>query len=709
MAGIQGMASPKDVQPIAQNVPQPMPQAAPAPNMPSEPQQDSRPSLDAIFADTQTPAPEANARPSLDAIFSGEQTQESQGSFLGRLASDVGSLVSGAADFIKPVTDPLVYAAKEVANTEHPLTLAIPGVLQGKIATGFHKGMETPTVGDVLNLKLPENIAKGATLIIPAPTMNTLSPELQDMAAEQLMPKEGQQPYKTQVTPGGLLDLAVAIQGPETVIKGVEKAAVVTKLVGKAAGQLAESSKTITNIGRAKAESAPIQAAEETVNALTGDLEQLAKAEQVLPLTKAALDPSDPAKMKQAIEVANNKDYATFMDHTGEALAKTVTEHIPQAFANMAEDGVASSDDIVKTLQNARKAKGSVIGELKTQAIKEAGNTALEAPEFSKTFNKLQDMLTTTDPTTKLVISNEKQAEELTAFMDKLQEDLFNNPKGMTLDKWEEWYQKLSDKAEQAFKANKETKYAYSSMRKALSFDQNGMLAEALKDANPEAAAKFAKGKSDFSSIMRSYEKVGNLISNNEIASDALLKQTFFSSAPKAVDRTNAVLNVLGIENPRMVADLRGKAVNYMINEAKVPVSPKNPLGIDFTKLASQIKNLKGSGGLKDTNMLNVLTGNTKASDALLRMADIMEKFDTVYKGKQVPLNEGLIGRLFFYGDQASLTKPSTWAKPLISTFKRNAAIKGAFEGMDLNKVIAVYPPSERAEALVRLKKLIAE
>jgi hypothetical protein len=704
MAGVQGMGSPNQVKDKPALPPQ-------APEMPAVDTQTANPAVDADL-EAAFNAAQSSEIDSMEADFQAAGGEASLGSTFAERAvnqlKDVGNKALGfVGDVGEAIMSPVTGAAAEVASTveKTPLSVFNPQEIVSQAVKGAAKGvvspLSQPSVTQSVSKAFPE-LGKGVKISIPQSSVSTgtndifFPNEFADRAVE------GQKPFETEVSPAQAIDLAANLLAPDAVIVGISKAPAIAKLAGKGLGSVLNSVKSFKPAGKLEAAVAPVEALSKEMQIIKQAADEVSAIGEKIPLTVNMADPTNPVAQSAAKEISNSKVYQDLQSEIGDRMVRNISEHIPKAFANLADDA-STTDDIFATVQKARAGTGSKMGELKKQAAKELGNGRLPAPEFQKEVDNILERLTTPDEANKLYISDPKKYDELVNYVQKISDDVFNAEGRLTFGEWEKIYKGLTSKAQSSYQAGAETSHIWGKLRSSLSRAEDGMMAQGLEFVNPEAAAKFIKAKGDYGSIMGAYDELGSMLDKNEIVADSLIKKLFDSEATSP-EKASAVLKVLGIENPKMVQDLRGRAYKYLLNENKTPYSPKNPFGIDFDGFAKKIRDMQGSSP-ESRNMLDIMTGSKESSKAMLNLAEAAQAFSRGYTGKSEVINEALLGRVAYYASQMKSNSPRTWIAPILDVKNRNDKFAIALKNVDIDELTKAWPPNKRKEAKLFLQK----
>jgi hypothetical protein len=686
MAGVQGQGSPEQLQSAPPIAPEPM--ALPAVNI--QPQVAETNPLDAIYGADQGGSP-------LDAIYGqapAEQVEER-----GFFQKMEGSLGPTEKMIKKAVIDAPLHLAKAAT--------ALPGGIAQEIDREVKSGDGDIGRGVIDAVKDPDKVAplaQSLESLFPVTKAKLKAPvtNLQDYAEA----RAGNENYEAVLTNKSVDTIPVSeaialyaeLESGNLAVKGITKAAAMTKLGVKHLGAVAEG---LHARKASKLESAinPVETLSKDVEEIKAAADSVSKLGTKVPLTPRMANPGDPVTQSIAKELANNKVYMEVEEEIGNRIVKNITEDIPKSFANLSDDAM-TTDEIFSTLKGAKKSSGKRIEGLKQKASEAFGNGRIQAKGFTGEVDNVLDSLTTPDEAKKLYISDAARREELVNYVENLNEELFNNKGGLTFQRWEQIYQEISLKSRKSF--DKDTSYVWNKLRGSLSKEQDGMLAVGLKGIDDEAARAFVSGKESYSAVMKAQEDIGNLISKDGIAADSFIKNLFFSEA-SSVDRASSAYKVLGFENPKSVQDLSGRAYKYILNESAVPISPKNPFGVDFQKFTKTIEKLQGSDP-KSKNLLDLITGSKDGSKAMMDLAKTAENFANGYAGRSEVLNETLFGRMFFYADKVN-KNPKSWVMPIVDAIQRDKKLAEVFGKMDIAEVVKGFPPNKRAEAEAMIRQ----
>lgn len=681
MAGVQGMGNPADIQPAMQP-------PAPAPvNIPAvAPVQASNP-LDEIYSSAPAQASASSGNP-LDEIYGAAPAEQG---FLDQMLGTLG-----------PTERALAFPVDAVRGI-----INAPSAIGEEVAKEVKTGEGDIGRGIIKAFKEPQNVDLTKTLeeLFPAtknrtemaiPVMKTESYG-EDRAGNYAAPIEYDIKYIEGLKDSELIDLAANVAGGEAVFKGLTKAAAVSKILGKSFGstknflQASKVSKLDEAVDAAGSVSKNVSAIEETAKKFD------------IPLTQVMKDPANPDAVEIANVVKSNKVYQEVEQEIGERVVSVIKDQLPKSWANLSDDA-ATTDEIYSVLKGARKKSGKQIEALKEKAIQAYGNSRnIQAPEFQKAVDDAMDMLTTSVEENKLYISDPKKEAELTNYLQGLSEKLYNKQGKMTFGEWEQEYKALTKKSRGTF--DRDITPIFNKLRQSLSRDQDSMMAIGLEGVDDAAAKAFKEGKATYSQVMKSYDQLGAMLDKNEFVSDSMIKKLFFSEA-RSADDAKAVFDVLAIENPKMVQDLRGKAYNYLIDNARRTKTTDFPHEIDFKKFAKEIRNMQGSDP-KSTNLLDVMTGSKEASKSMREFADIMEAVQNGYMGKtDGAINETHVGRALYSLGKMNIKDAKSIFKPIADGWKRDKKLKAAFENIDMKNVLKGFPPKERVEAEKLLRDL---
>jgi hypothetical protein len=686
MAGVQGMGSPSQVQPAMQ---EPVVSAPPAPST----------EIDYEALASSVMEEKASSEVDYEAL-AGQVLGESAPEEKGFYQSMKETLSPSAQAMLRPA-ELAVGAVRGVINAPGAIGEEVVKEIktgEGDLGRGVIKAFQDPAAVDLagtLEKEFPK-LAERPKVPVPSITPESYG---EDRAGNYGAPIEYDIKKIDGLNDAELISLAADAAGGEIVFKGITKAAAVSKILGKSFG----STKNFLTANKVSKLDEAVDAAG-SVSKNVSAIEETAKKFDI-PLTQIMKDPTNPDAVEIAGVVKSNKVYQEVEQEIGDRVVSVIKDQLPKSWANLSDDA-ATTDEIYSVLKGARKKSGKQIEALKEKAIQAYGNSRnIQAPEFQKAVDDAMDMLTTSVEENKLYISDPKKEAELTNYLQGLSEKLFNKQGKMTFGEWEQEYKALTKKSRGTF--DRDITPIFNKLRQSLSRDQDSMMAIGLEGVDDAAAKAFKEGKATYSQVMKSYEQLGSMLEKNDFVSDSMIKKLFFSEA-KSADDAKAVFDVLAIENPKMTQDLRGKAYNYLINNARnAKKTPDFPHEIDFKKFAKEIRDLQGADP-KSTNLLDVMTGSKEASKSMREFADVMEAVQNGYMGKaDGAINETLLGRATYSLGKMNIKDAKSIFKPIADGWKRDKKLKAAFENIDMKNVLKGFPPKERAEAEKFLRELL--
>ena len=665
MAGIQGMASPQDITPIAQNMPQAAPQPAPIPNTPAQPEQAARPSLDDIFASSETPA----SKPSLDEIFSSPD----------EAAPSFGSMVKDSF-----MHTPLGMAAEAVGTGLEHLHGATKG-LASSIAEGLSGKTTSPVVDLTKGFLHPEQypeVSKSIEKVAPA-TAKPMTVKLYTDASGI--------PSEVSVKPSEALDLVASMIGDTALLKGVTKMAEVTKLAKYAGSAAEEATSLLTRpsaLNKVAEVADPAAKVTEGVDSVLQASQRLEDMNLKVPLLKSAYQFNDPKAMQLAKVTADSKAVQDATKTIGDKLNDTITG-IAKSFANLGGEA-KGSDEIFQVVKNARDAEGKIIGTYRDEAAKALGSKQLDINNLKDSVASWYDKATNPDAMKNLKLNED----EVRAFTSRL-EQLYNDTSSgkMDLNTAIDKYNAIKANADAAFTSNRsslELKNAWADMRRQAGADIREMIGQGL---GGDSADSYAKTNASFSKIAKASASITSLLDKGEVTSNSLARRVFFSDA-SSPDTAKAVFDILGEQNPKLIGDLRGHAFNELM------FKHTSPEGIDWKGLYADVNKLAGAEP-KATNLLDLMTGSKANSQALkdaLTLADAHARGGVPMKAA-IP-SETTLSRILYYGYEAKLNQPSSWIKPFVSAMKRSGQVEEMLSTAKPQDLLKAFPPSQRVKGL---------
>lgn len=702
------MGTPSQVQPVIPS--------QPAPQVAQTPPASARPSLDEIFGQQASAQPLAQQRPSLDEIF-GSQVQAApqadSRSFGEKVVDDAKDIIFKpleiASDVGKAITAPFEGAAAAVATqfNDHPLKTIIDPMNTALTAlkgagNGVMHPLSQPDFGASLNKAFPAT--KNMSIDIPAPNPDGPIGDPNDPV------------FKQKITPAQALDLAANLMIPEVAIGGaakvISKAPEIAKLVGQGIAPLVDALKSVKTAGKLEAAVEPLQTVTNNVDSIKNAIKGLEDIGVKIPLTADMENGASQEAVKVAKAVKDNKTYRSFVEEIGNRIYKLGTEDIPALFSNI--KNTTTHDDILNMVKDVKSDSGKRIQELKGAASEFYGESPVQAPEFKSRVTDLLDKATTPDTQSALYIEEGSKKKEFFDFLKKVDEEMHNSPEGLPFNKWESYYKTVSEKASAAWATNSETKGFWSNLRSGLSHDQNGMLADGLKEYRPDVAKEFLDSKSAYATYMDASHDLKNFLNKDDVTGNSFIK-TMMADNVGSADKVNSFIKVLSVENPEAVKDFRSLLYNFEKNKfnLKEGITDKNPFGFDFNGFANRIEELGGiktanSMGERGTNMLDLMTGNEKASEAALNMSKVMKSFANAYTGRgDMIVKETLLGRMFYYAKNITKADGKNLLSPVLDAMERDENLRKAFSSMDINEIVKGFPPNQRADALSYVKKIL--
>lgn len=753
MAGIQGMANPKDVQPLSdyqrlqQSVQADMPASLPNDTMSSAraldlsgqgPAPVSGAPLD-LQAATQvtlppySPSAAADRAPAEDIDYDALAQEAMSGAFnndKGEIdydklaqtvvnrhksffdkAKDVGmDVLNAAADIGKRIVAPAEGIANQMAsryaNNTGLASVPSPRTISEDIVKGIYKGATDPhaqpTFGDSIAKVVPA-LGKDVTVSFSSPGTSRYAQNYSGI------PQQDVKPFEIDLKPSDALGLAMDIFAGDATIKGISKAASMTKLMKNAAQDYLAANKAYKATASAAKEAGatPVQEVAVKVSEARKLGDEAAKIYNIK-VNPAVTKYEDAAERAWGISLDAVPEIKKANTEAGQAIMDAA-DSVIEAFGNKAPK--AGGMDAVRTkLKDSVMEEGKVIGDFRKQLAAlpdqppfhmEKTKEFLSELKNKYVYNAGADSVDLEATAAALNVSPD-EARQIVKSADLL----FNRTSGaIPYQEQLNIYNANASKLYQSLPntASGNAKQLMRDMRRAFVADFDAS-AEALASRGDKTKFQaYLKDKQEFGILKDEAENLTRALKDNiksvDSFADYLLDPSSGANRIRAAER---MLEATGDE--LLIRDLKGALGRRIFERGVVEASADNPLlRYDFSNISNELNKLGGK--LEGTNLLTQITGDARLSDNLKGLAELAKRVQSVHN----PLGEaeslGMLGRMGYLAKQAEFSPK--FFHEILKSVGRSNKIEEYLTTMNVQKVVSRFPKSEKPQLMNFFKEAV--